>query len=150
MVVYTIACIELSGTHLSSAKMQWRLMSTAEHTGHTVFKRHLRQCPFLKQPGTAIFDRNDSSQLVLIQLQENVHPWENLEFKDQDNQCTERGKKAQLEKKWKLYFQINWKKKELNTATSKSFKNTKFILFSARCSLLLWILLFAISWQEVT
>lgn len=49
-------------------------MSTGEHAGRTIFKRHLRQCPFLKQPGTAIFGRNDNSQLVLIQLQENVHP----------------------------------------------------------------------------
>lgn len=89
-------------------------MSTGEHVGRTIFKRHLRQCPFLKQPGTAIFGRNDNSQLVLIQLQENVHPWENLEFKDQDNQCTERGKKGTGEEEMKIVVSDKFKEESKN------------------------------------
>lgn len=134
MVVYTIACIKLSGTHLSSAKIQWRLMSTAEHAGHTVFKRHLRQCPFLKQPGTAIFDRNDSSQLVLIQLQENVHPWENLEFKDQDNQCTEWGKKGTAGEEMKIVFSD--KLKEERTKYCHLWKLQKYQVHLIFCKML--------------
>lgn len=61
-----------------------------------IFKRHLRCRPFLKQPVTAIFDRNGSSQSVLIQLYENVHPQENWECKDKTTNALKEEKKAQL------------------------------------------------------
>lgn len=79
-------------------------MSTGEKVLHItpIFKRYLRRRPFLKQPVTAIFDRNDNSQSVLIQLQENVHPQENWEYKDKTTNALKGEKKGTAGKEMKI------------------------------------------------